>query len=536
MIEECRQGDGKRRFRSLASKFFILTAALVFWVVAVILAYGLRQETFDVSKGILLCVVVLLAAGAISRMTIRMLAKPLTLLHQGIMAVQRGQLQPIQVSETGDEIQFLGESFNRMINTLAATQAELIRSNELLEERIRQRTRQLEVAMERALAANQAKNEFLANISHELRTPMNGVLGMMNIVLDTELSPEHREDLQTAQRCAYSLLAVLNDVLDLSKIEAGRMAIEQIPFDVRVVIEDCIKTHAAVAKGKGIVLAGDVSDDVPAWVTGDPLRLRQILSNLLSNAVKFTERGSVILKATVGPASSQDRARIEIEVQDTGIGIAAGKQAQIFETFTQADNSISRRFGGTGLGLAITKRLVEMQGGTIAVDSTPGQGSRFVVSLEYEYCTEGLAPVAPAAGPAPRATGIVLLVEDNAVNQRLVEAVLRKQGYRVVLAASGREALNALESGQAFSIVLMDVQMPDLDGLETTRLIRRDPRWRDLPVVAMTARAMEGDRECCLSAGMNAYLSKPIHAAHLLSVVETFATLSQPQVAEAVSA
>lgn len=523
MAEDRRTGSGNtQRFRTLASKFFILTAALVFWVVAVILAYDLRQDSFDMSKGILLCLVVILVAGAISRMTIRMLARPLTMLHEGIVAVHQGHLQPIQVSPTRDEIQFLGESFNQMINRLAATQAELIKTNELLEERIRQRTRELEVAMQRALAANQAKNEFLANISHELRTPMNGVLGMMNIVLDSDLSTEQRENLQTAQRCAYSLLAVLNDVLDLSKIEAGRMAIEQIPFDLRMVIDDCLKTQATVAAGKGILLTGDVRPEVPAWVNGDALRLRQILANLLSNAVKFTEEGSVVLTARELPASGPGLSRVEIAVNDTGIGIAPETQAHIFEMFTQADTSISRRFGGTGLGLAITKRLVEMQGGAITVESTPGKGSRFAVVIEYGACEPPGQASAPSATQTQARGGRILVVEDNSVNQRLVQALLQKHGYEVVLTASGRDALDVLESGSKFILVLMDVQMPELDGLETTRIIRRDPRWQNLPVIAMTARAMQGDRECCLAAGMNGYLSKPIHAAHLLSVIETF--------------
>jgi signal transduction histidine kinase/ActR/RegA family two-component response regulator len=535
------EGHGKhgkqKPYRSLASKFFVLTAALVFWVVAVILAFDFRQDTFDMTKGVTLCLVVVLVAGAISRITMRMLAKPLALLQQGMAAVQQGHLEPIRVSETADEIEYLGKSFNQMINTLAATQAELIRSNELLEERIRQRTRELEVAMQKALAANQAKNEFLANISHELRTPMNGVLGMMNIVLESDLDGEQRENLETAQRCAYSLLAVLNDVLDLSKIEAGRMAIEQIPFDVRMVIDDCLKTQSTVAVQKGIALAGDIDESAPQWVSGDSLRLRQILSNLLTNAVKFTENGGVLLRARVIAPSAPDRARFEISVEDTGIGIPETKQADIFEMFTQADSSISRRFGGTGLGLAITKRLVDMQGGLIRVESTPGSGSRFIVILEYGLVASDYAAVA-LQGPSVvhKGAGTVLVVEDNLVNQRLVEVILRKHGHEVVLAGSGREALEILESGVTFSVVLMDVQMPELDGLETTRLMRRDSRWQNLPVIAMTARAMEGDRESCLAAGMNAYVSKPIHATHLLSIVENFTAPREEVYAGATSA
>ncbi|MBL8235223.1 MAG: two-component sensor histidine kinase BarA, partial [Bryobacterales bacterium] len=262
---------------------------------------------------------------------------------------------------TGDEIEFLGQSFNKMIDRLISTQNEVRQHQELLEERIRQRTHQLELAMQREQAANQAKSEFLANMSHELRTPMNGVLGMIDMVLDSSLNADQRDQLETAQRCANSLLALLNDVLDLSKIEAGKMVLERIPFDLRVLVDDTVRSHRPKASKKDIVLTLEIAPDAPRRISADPLRLRQILSNLLSNAVKFTEHGSV--RISVARRSKEHGGDLVLEVADTGVGIPEDKLSYIFEKFTQADGSISRKYGGTGLGLAITKKLVDMHGG-----------------------------------------------------------------------------------------------------------------------------------------------------------------------------
>jgi len=515
------------KFRSLSSKFSIFTGVLVLWVVAVILWWDIRQHTFDLTKGLMLCVIVLAVAGAISRFTMRLLARPLGLLQQGITSVRQGKFEPIQVSPTHDEIEDLGESFNRMIETLAASRAEIREHQELLELRIRQRTEELEKAVHSALAASQAKSEFLANMSHELRTPMNGLLGMLDVVLDSGLSTDQREQLETAQRCSYSLLALLNDILDLSKIEAGKMLLEKIPYNVRSVLDDCIKSQSARAAQKRIALHFELDPSAPGEVLGDPLRVRQIVTNLLSNAIKFTDNGWVCVRLSSTP-QTDGIVSVSIEVSDTGPGIAADKLSTIFEKFTQADGSITRKYGGTGLGLAITRRLAEMQGGDVKVESQVGKGSTFTVTLPCEP-----AASKSARAPAPRQAHMerdarrsgarLLLVEDNLVNQKVVMAVLRKKGYQIDVANDGREALAKLEAaGGTYRLVLMDVQMPVLDGLETTRTIRRNPEWQRLPIIAMTAHAMNGDRERCLQAGMNDYISKPVQPAHLISTIEKY--------------
>jgi signal transduction histidine kinase len=513
--------------RSLASKFSLFTAALVFWVISTILAYDLRQDTFDVGKGLLLFVILLLVAAAISRFTIRLIARPLSQLQAGIISARNGRLEPIQVSKTGDEVEFLGESFNGMIGALAASQSALLEQHGLLEKRIKNRTDQLEEATRTAQAASQAKSEFLANVSHELRTPMNGVIGMLDIALDQDLSREVAEQLQTAQRCAYSLLSLLNDILDLSKIEAGKMTLEKLPFDLRVLLADCIKAHQPLAVKNSVSLQVEVSSDVPRQISGDPLRVRQIIANLVSNAVKFTEHGSVTVRAG-GEFTQPGEFTLRVTVQDNGTGIPADKLLCIFDKFTQADGSVTRRFGGTGLGLAITRSLVELHGGHIHVQSQLGQGSTFDVTLKCEAdaksalrtpnAPEQIAADSGAAGSPAR----ILVVEDNQVNQKVVTAVLRKRGFTIELANDGQEALNKLDKSAAFDLVLMDVQMPVLDGLEATRLIRREQRWSSLPIIAMTAHAMNGDKERCLEAGMNGYISKPVHPSLLLSTVDEF--------------
>jgi signal transduction histidine kinase/CheY-like chemotaxis protein len=512
--------------RSLASKFSLFTTALVFWVVATILAYGLREDSITFGKGLLLFAIIVLVAAAISRFTTRLLARPLAKLQEGITLARGGRLEPIQVSKTGDEVEFLAESFNGMIAALAASQRALLEQQSLLEKRIKDRTDQLEAAVRNAQAASQAKSEFLANISHELRTPMNGVIGMLDMALERELSPELAEQLHTAQTCAYALLSLLNEILDLSKIEAGKMTLEKIPLDVRALVADCIKVHQPKAAENAVGLKIETATDVPRQIVGDPLRIRQILENLVSNAVKFTEHGTVVVR-TGGKFTAPGRYLLDIQVQDSGTGIPPDKLLHIFDEFTQADRSVGRKFGGTGLSLAITRSLAELHGGKVHVESELGRGSTFTVTLPCEaVAAAAVESAAPAAAPAPpdspSGSVRILVVEDNHVNQKVVTAVLRKRGFSIELANDGQEALQKLENNGSFDLVLMDVQMPVLDGLEATRLIRKQPRWNSLPIVAMTAHAMNGDKERCLEAGMNGYISKPVHPSLLLSTVDEF--------------
>lgn len=413
-----------------------------------------------------------------------------------------------------------------------------IKKLESTRKKLDKQAKQLKLATKNAKLANQAKSDFLATISHELRTPMNGVLGMTDLLLETKLDVHQREYTRAVQTSAVSLLSIINQVLDFSRIEADAIELIQEPFCLDSLVQDTMALFKIQGRTSGIEITSRISPEVPRNLIGDPERIKQILVNLLGNSFKFTNAGSINLDISREPEAQESKVELKFEVRDTGIGLPEGDTDKLFAAFTQADMSSTRQHGGTGLGLAISQELVALMGGRIWCKNNNPSGCSFIFTLDLAQdllsLDSGFPKIAQGAGPESQSASQqpvqkeklnVLLAEDSPVNQTLMKALLGKWGYTVVVATTGQEAVSLWQtSEQHFDLILMDVLMPNCNGLQATKRIRNleNPSDARIPIIALTAQALTGDREACLEAGMDAYVSKPISQTELHAIMKRY--------------
>ena len=472
-------------------------------------AFSQRQQEIVLKAGIL-ALFALLFTFLLARRLAASLSEPISAMGNAVKAIQQGDYStPLPIVDDAE----LG-NLSRHINNLADGLEQASREQQ-------QAMAQLIQTREEAEKANSAKSDFLAMMSHELRTPMNGVLGMLQLLETTQMTDEQVEYAALASESTEHLLKVINDILDFSRIERAPLELEHIPFNLAELINSCAQAFAHSAQQRGLNLQLQLADGMPAlYVQGDPTRIRQILVNLIGNALKFTEHGQVAIQAQ-WQSLDHELLWFTCTVRDSGIGISPDNLEQMFNAFQQADSSISRRYGGTGLGLPIARTLAERMGGTLRAQSVEGQGSVFTLEMPLALSRQTLPTPVPAARAASsNGEGrTVLLVEDNPVNQTVIEAMLRSLGFTVSVDTDGAQAVRSAE-GNEFEVILMDCRLPIIDGYEATRQIRQLPGRGEVPIIALTANALQGDRETCLSAGMNDYLAKPFKRNDLQQILQ----------------
>ncbi|MCH0998799.1 ATP-binding protein [Pseudomonas aeruginosa] len=479
-------------------------------------AFSQRQQEI-LLKAALLAAFALILTFLVARRLAQRLSAPISTMGQAVEAIQSGDYKTsLPILDDGE----IGD-LARHINNLASGLDRASREQE-------QAISQLISAREEAEQANRAKSDFLAMMSHELRTPMNGVLGMLQLLETTEQTREQAEYTALATESTEHLLKVINDILDFSRIERGALELECIPFNLLELVQGSALVFQHSAQQRGLALELQIQAGLEnIEVCGDPTRIRQILVNLLGNALKFTEEGAIHLSLE-WQALDHDVLWLTCAVHDSGIGISPERLEHMFDAFQQADSSISRRYGGTGLGLAIARTLAERMGGTLQAESKEGSGSTFTLEIPLPFQQSPAHRQQADGDAAPVAAGQeILLVEDNPVNQTVIEAMLRSLGYRVTLVADGIQAVRSAER-QRYDAILMDCRLPVLDGYSATREIRAQENGRQVPIIALTANALQGDRENCLQAGMNDYLAKPFKRAELQRILQRWIG-SQPE-------